>query len=272
MAADLLLDARNLRKSYAVARTARSNAARRQAVDDVSVQLAAGETLAIVGESGSGKTTLARLLMRLIEPDGGSINFLGTDFLAARGAGLRSLRAQMQMVFQDPFSSLNPRMRVGAIVEEPLEIHRPELNRAGREKDALEALAAVGLEKSAAVRYPHEFSGGQRQRICIARALVLRPKLLVADEPVSALDVSIGAQIIELLGNLQREFSLTYLVISHSLPVVAQLATRVAVMRAGKFVEEGPVDKVLTQPQNPYTQALLAAVPELPTAASVPEK
>ncbi len=267
MPAELLLDARDLRKSYAAARGSAKTAARRQAVDGVSLQLAAGETLAIVGESGSGKTTLARLLMRLIEPDGGSINFLGENFLAARGARLRKMRAQMQMIFQDPFSSLNPRMRVGAMVSEPLEIHEPKLKRLDRETKMFEALAAVGLEKSAAARYPHEFSGGQRQRICIARALVLRPKLLVADEPVSALDVSIGAQIIELLGNLQRAFSLTYLVISHSLPVVAQLATRVAVMRAGKFVEEGSVDKVLTHPENPYTQALLAAVPELPTAA-----
>ncbi len=266
MTAELLLDARDLRKSYATARSVSKGTARRQAADGVSLQLVAGETLAIVGESGSGKTTLARLLMRLIEPDQGSIRFLGADLLAARGTELRKLRAQMQMIFQDPFSSLNPRMRVGAIVGEPLEIHEPKLKRAERENKMFAALAAVGLEKSAAARYPHEFSGGQRQRICIARALVLRPKLLVADEPVSALDVSIGAQIIELLGNLQREFSLTYLVISHSLPVVAQLATRVAVMRAGRFVEEGPVDKVLTHPENPYTQALLAAVPELPVA------
>jgi ABC-type microcin C transport system duplicated ATPase subunit YejF len=266
MPAERLLDARDLRKSFASAGGSAKSASRRHAVDGVSVQLVAGETLAIVGESGSGKTTLARLLMRLVELDGGSVHFLGSDLLAARGAQLRALRAQMQMVFQDPYSSLDPRMRVGAIVGEPLEIHEPQLERTEREKKMFGALAAVGIERSAASRYPHEFSGGQRQRICVARALVLRPKLVVADEPVSALDVSIGAQIIELLGNLQREFSLTYLVISHSLPVVAQLATRVAVMRAGRFVEEGPVEKVLTRPENPYTQALLAAVPELPGA------
>jgi ABC-type microcin C transport system duplicated ATPase subunit YejF len=170
----------------------------------------------------------------------------------------------MQMVFQDPFSSLDPRMRVGAIVGEPLAIHFRELDRAGRTRRVAEALAAVGLDSAAASRYPHEFSGGQRQRIGIARALVLRPKLVVADEPVSALDVSVGAQVLELLARLQREYSLTYLVISHSLPVVAQLATRVAVMQAGRFVEEGPVEQVLERPAHPYTQALLAAVPVLP--------
>jgi ABC-type microcin C transport system duplicated ATPase subunit YejF len=170
----------------------------------------------------------------------------------------------MQMVFQDPFSSLDPRMRVGAIVGEPLEIHHGEWSRAEREGRVSEILAAVGLDGAAASRYPHEFSGGQRQRIGIARALVLRPRLVVADEPVSALDVSIGAQIIELLSRLQQQFSLTYLVISHSLPVVAQLAARVAVMQAGRFVEEGPVEKVLEHPEHPYTRTLLAAVPVLP--------
>ena len=184
--------------------------------------------------------------------------------MAARGNKLRGLRAEMQMVFQDPFSSLDPRMRVGAIVGEPLAIHFQELNSAGRARRVAEALTAVGLDATAATRYPHEFSGGQRQRIGIARALVLRPKLVVADEPVSALDVSVGAQVLELLARLQREFSLTYLVISHSLPVVAQLATRVAVMQAGRFVEEGPVEQVLMRPAHPYTQALLAAVPVLP--------
>ena len=256
-----LLEARNLRKTFPVSGGA---GARRVAVDGVSLRLEPGETLAIVGESGCGKTTLARMLMRLIEPDSGEINFSGADLMAARGNELRSMRAEMQMVFQDPLSSLDPRMRVGAIVGEPLAIHFQELNRAARAKRVAEALAAVGLDAAAAARYPHEFSGGQRQRIGIARALVLRPKLLVADEPVSALDVSVGAQVLELLARLQREFSLTYLLISHSLPVVAQLATRVAVMQAGRFVEEGPVRQVLERPAHPYTQALLAAVPVLP--------
>ena len=202
------------------------------AVDDVSLELAAGETLAIVGESGSGKTTLARMLLRLIEPDSGELLVDGRDFLAARGAELRALRREMQMVFQDPFASLDPRMRVGAIVGEPLEIHEPQLSRAERRARVVEMLRAAGLGEDALARYPHEFSGGQRQRIGIARALVLRPRLVVADEPVSALDVSVGAQILELLQNLQRDFALTYLLISHSLPVVAQLATRIAVMQA----------------------------------------
>ncbi|HXN63712.1 MAG TPA: ATP-binding cassette domain-containing protein [Candidatus Acidoferrales bacterium] len=263
---EVLLEARNLRKTFESAGNglAARSGTKRVAVDGVSLQVHAGETLAIVGESGSGKTTLARMLLRLIEPDAGELRFGGQDLFAAHGGTLRRLRAQMQMVFQDTFSSLDPRMRVGAIVGEPLEIHQPELKRAERERRVLEVMAAAGLGAETATRYPHEFSGGQRQRIGIARALVLRPRLVVADEPVSALDVSIGAQIIELLARLQRDFSLTYVVISHSLPVVAQLASRVAVMEAGKFVEEGPVEQVLTRPAHPYTQTLLAAVPVLP--------
>jgi ABC-type microcin C transport system duplicated ATPase subunit YejF len=260
-----LLEARNLHKTFSSSRSALTKAAEtRAAVDGISLRIEKGETLAIVGESGSGKTTLARMLLRLIEPDAGEIEFEEKNLLELRGAELRTVRARMQMIFQDPFSSLDPRMRVAALVAEPLEIHNPELTRSQRAERAREALAAVGLDQSAASRFPHEFSGGQRQRIGIARALILRPSLVVADEPVSALDVSIGAQIIELLARLQRELALTLLIISHSLPVVGQLANRIAVMREGRFVEEGYASQILDRPQHPYTKALLEAVPEVP--------
>ena len=259
----VLLEARNLSKAYPA-----HHGAVVKAVDDVSLELAAGETLAIVGESGSGKTTLARMLLRLIDPDSGELLLEGRDFLAARGAELRALRREMQMVFQDPFGSLDPRMRVDAIVGEPLEIHEPQLSRAERRSRVIEILRAAGLGEDALARYPHEFSGGQRQRIGIARALVLRPRLVVADEPVSALDVSVGAQILELLQNLQRDFALTYLLISHSLPVVAQLATRIAVMQRGRIVETGPATQILTAPAHPYTQSLIAAIPALPESTA----
>jgi ABC-type glutathione transport system ATPase component len=264
-----LLEARNLKKTFPAPGGvfAMRAAPGVPAVDSVSLELAAGETLAIVGESGSGKTTLARMLLRLIEPDSGDLLVEGRDFLAARGSDLRALRREMQMVFQDPFASLNPRMRVGAIVGEPLEIHEPAQSRATRRDRVVEVLRAVGLGEEALARYPHEFSGGQRQRIGIARALVLRPRLVVADEPVSALDVSVGAQIMELLQNLQRDFSLTYLLISHSLPVVAQLATRIAVMQQGRIVETGPAAQILNSPAHPYTQSLIAAIPVLPASA-----
>ena len=268
-----LLEARHLRKTFSAPASAlgigwkpADGAARTGvvAVDDVSLKLAAGETLAIVGESGSGKTTLARMLLRLIEPDSGELLVDGRDFLAAQGAELRAQRREMQMVFQDPFSSLDPRMRVGGIVGEPLEIHERRLSRTERHARVAEVLQAVGLAQDSLRRYPHEFSGGQRQRIGIARALVLRPRLVVADEPVSAVDVSVGAQILELLQNLQRDFSLTYLLISHSMPVVAQLATRIAVMQGGRIVETGPAAQILAKPAHSYTRSLLAAIPSLP--------
>jgi ABC-type microcin C transport system duplicated ATPase subunit YejF len=265
-----LLEVRDLRRTFALhAKGNRSNGKGNVpqctvGVEGVNFSLRAGDTLGIVGESGCGKTTLARMLVRLLEPDAGEMRFRGEDWRSARGTELRKLRRRIQMVFQDPIASLNPRMRAGSIVGEPLEIHEPQLSKAERTKRVAEILEAVGLKSETMARYPHEFSGGQRQRIGIARALILRPELVVADEPVSALDVSVGAQILELLARLRQEFSLTLVLISHSLPVVAQLATDVAVMRAGRFVETGPVDRVLRAPENEYTRALVAAVPEIP--------
>jgi ABC-type glutathione transport system ATPase component len=261
-----LLEVRNLRKTYQRGGGLFEDPAKHArfaAVDDVSCVVAAGETFAVVGESGCGKTTLARMLLRLIEPDEGQIVFEGRDLRTLSAEVLRGYRRQMQMIFQDPFASLNPRMTVGEIVAEPLAIHEPQLPRAKREARAGEILRRVGLNEDAMRRYPHEFSGGQRQRIGIARALILRPKLVVADEPVSALDVSVGAQVLLLLQELQQELGLTYLFISHSLPVVAQMATHIAVMRVGRFVEFGPADLILHHPEAAYTRELLAAVPEV---------
>jgi ABC-type oligopeptide transport system ATPase subunit len=266
---ETLLTVRELRKAYRRGGGVFSQGTdgpRFTAVDGVSFSVSRGETFAVVGESGCGKTTLARMLLRLIEPDGGEVRFEGRNLLTLRGEELRSQRRKMQMVFQDPFASLNPRMRVGEIVAEPLAIHESSLSATERRARTMAILRRVGLNEDAMPRYPHEFSGGQRQRIGIARALILQPKLIVADEPVSALDVSVGAQVLLLLQELQREFVLTYIFISHSLPVVAQVATRIAVMRAGQFLEVGDAEQVLRQPKNDYTRELLAAVPELPPA------
>jgi len=259
-----LVEVRNLTKVYPLGQNVfgRGGHGEVRAVDDVSLQIEAGETLGLVGESGSGKSTIGRLVLRLIEPSSGSVSFEGKDLVLLGHGELRRLRRDMQIIFQDPFGSLDPRFRVEDIVAEPLVIHEPG-SRVARRERVRELLRAVGMDESALPRYPHEFSGGQRQRIGIARALALRPKFIVADEPVSALDVSVGAQIVNLLAQLQRELGLTYLFISHSMPVVRYLATRIAVMYRGKLVEVGPAEQITTRPQNSYTQSLLAATPEM---------
>jgi peptide/nickel transport system ATP-binding protein len=287
-----LVEIRNLTKVYAPGKH------EVRAVDGVSLDIHSGETLGLVGESGSGKSTLGRLILRLIEPTSGSIRFEDRDLLAAGSSEMRRLRRDMQIIFQDPFASLDPRFRVEDIIAEPLIIHgMGQQEREGREKDreghdfsradsallteaastagghlstkaarrprVVELLRAVGLDESILRRFPHEFSGGQRQRIGIARALALRPKFIVADEPVSALDVSVGAQIVNLLAQLQRDFGLTYLFIAHSMPVVRYLSTRIAVMYRGKIVEVGEAEQITQNPRHPYTRSLLEATPEV---------
>src|SRR5271163_3507925 len=234
-----------------------------RAVDDVSLDIHARETLGLVGESGSGKSTLGRLILRLIEPTSGSIRFEDRDLLAATPREMRRMRRDMQVIFQDPFASLDPRFRIEDIIAEPLLVHKNRSSKAVIRARVAELLRAVGLDESILQRFPHEFSGGQRQRIGIARALALRPKFIVADEPVSALDVSVGAQIVNLLAQLQRDFGLTYLFISHSMPVVRYLSTRIAVMYQGKIVEIGSTEQITTHPQHAYTRKLLAATPEM---------
>ena len=238
------------------------------AVDDVSLDIHAGETLGLVGESGSGKSTLGRLVLRLIDPTSGSSRFEGRDLFAAPPGEMRRLRRDLQIIFQDPFASLDPRYCVEDIIAEPLIIHGVVNYNSRNTKAALHArvvelLRAVGLDESILRRFPHEFSGGQRQRIGIARALALRPKFIVADEPVSALDVSVGAQIVNLLAQLQRDFGLTFLFISHSMPVVRYLSTRIAVMYRGKIVEVGTAQQITGRPQHSYTRSLLQATPEV---------
>jgi oligopeptide transport system ATP-binding protein len=260
-----LVEIRNLTKVFPLGESMFGTRAKGEvrAVDDVTLDIHSGETLGLVGESGSGKSTLGRLVLRLIEPNSGEIRFEGRDLLAASHREMRRLRREMQIIFQDPFGSLDPRMNVEDIVGEPIIIHESKMAISARRARVAELLGAVGLDQSILPRFPHEFSGGQRQRIGIARALALRPKFIVADEPVSALDVSVGAQIVNLLSQLQREFGLTYLFISHSMPVVRYLATRIAVMYRGKIVEVADTRQITEQPEHAYTRSLLGATPEI---------
>jgi ABC-type glutathione transport system ATPase component len=260
-----LLEARDLVKDFGTHRV----------IDGVSLHLHRGETLGLVGESGSGKSTVARLLLRLIEPTSGEVVFHSAathdaparsfDLMRVTPREMRRLRRKLSIVFQDPYAALNPRMSVRQILAEPFAIHNEQPPQ-GLDARLHELLAEVGLETSALRRYPHEFSGGQRQRINIARAFALRPELLVLDEPVSALDVSVGAQVINLLRDLQQRYALTYLFISHSMPLVRYLCHRVAVMQRGRIVETGTWSEVCDHPREAYTQQLLAATPELPVA------
>jgi len=258
-----LLTVRDLRKYFPVRKgLLRRETARVHAVDGVSLDVEQGETLGLVGESGCGKSTLGRTLVRLYEPTAGRIDYRGEDFLAMRGERLRAMRRNLQMIFQDPFASLDPRMTVGQILCEPYKVHDacPPRERQERARTLLET---VGLKAAYLNRYPHEFSGGQRQRISIARAIALNPELVVADEPVSALDVSIQAQILNLLKDLQEEFRLTYIFISHDLSVVDHFCDRIAVMYLGRIIEIAPKDELFRNPRHPYTQALIEAVPRV---------
>jgi oligopeptide/dipeptide ABC transporter ATP-binding protein len=259
-----LLEVRDLVKHFPI----RAGLLRRvvgavRAVEGVSFDLPEGETLGLVGESGCGKSTTARLVLRLIEPTSGTVRFDGQDVLASHGQSMQRLRRQMQIIFQDPYASLNPRMTVGAIVGEPLTVHSDVVDggRADRKARVQELLQTVGLSPEHYNRYPHEFSGGQRQRIGIARAIALNPRLLICDEPVSALDVSIQAQVLNLLSELQERLGLTYLFIAHDLAVVRHISRRVAVMYLGRIVEVGTTEDLYTAPRHPYTAALLSAIP-----------
>ena len=260
-----ILSVRGLRKSFPIGRGWAGQAGTLEALAGVDLDLHPGEVLGIVGESGSGKTTLGRCVLRLIQPSGGDVTLDGSDFLALRGRRLRRRRRRLGVVFQDPYTSLNPRMQIGQIVAEPLRASRRETAGTVSEKVVM-LLERVGIEPRFITRYPHEMSGGQRQRVAIARALATDPDILVADEPVSALDVSVQAQVLNLLLDLKREGGLAMLFISHDLAVVERIADRIAVMYAGRIVESAPTDRLISHPLHPYTQALLSAVPSVDPA------
>ena len=259
----VLVQANNIRKWFPIKKWFFEKQRYVKAVDDVTLTLYRGETLGIVGESGCGKSTMARTLLRLIEPTDGEITYDGKDLTNMKHNELRSLRKHMQIVFQDPYSSLHPRMKIGQIIAEPMLISGICKTKAECMPRIYELLDMVGLDREYVDRYPHEFSGGQRQRIVIARALATNPELLICDEPVSALDVSVRAQVLNLLEELQEKLGLTYLFISHDLSVVEHLCDRVAIMYLGQLMEIGTVDQIYDNPQHPYTQALLSAVPEV---------
>jgi oligopeptide transport system ATP-binding protein len=262
MTGEVILKAENLVKYYPIkAGVLRRTVGQVKAVDGVSFDLYKGETLGIVGESGCGKSTLGRMLIRLEEPTAGKLTFDGVDVYSQQGAAMRKLRRDIQIVFQDPYTSLNPRMTVGDIIGEPYEIHTDVLPKGGRRKRVQELLDLVGLNPEHINRYPHQFSGGQRQRIGIARGVALNPKVIICDEPVSALDVSVQAQVVNLLERLQNELGLAYVFIAHDLSVVRHISDRVGVMYLGKLVELGDEDQIYSRPTHPYTQALLSAVP-----------
>jgi len=258
---EVLLEINHLKAYFPVKRKSMKEEKRMvKAVDDISIEIYRGETLGIVGESGSGKSTFGRTILRLVEPTAGEVLYKGQPIQHLKGNKLQSYRNQMQMIFQDPFASLNPRMRIGAIIEEPMKLQLT-LTKEQRKERVMELLQKVGLPEDAMHKFPHEFSGGQRQRIGIARALAIHPEFIIADEPVSALDVSVQSQVLNLMMDLQDEFQLTYLFISHDLSVVKHISDRVAVLYLGRVVEIGTKKELYAHPLHPYTQALLSAIP-----------